>query len=192
MLLTDSYYGEIIALVGGNQIKVYPAERSDYICNKILKVNTDFWENRILPAREAYAKYLTTKKEEYLAEVYSYEPEPDANPAYSEYFSDRHLVEDVDIKGTEEMKKLVCETIDMQEYEKKIKSSVTELKNKVTYLFVKEQVDKINFDELGSVRYFLARGTNNKQLSLKSIKYKPEIDKIDKNISEFINKITTK
>ena len=57
MLLTDSYYGEIAILSGGNKFEIFGYERNDYICDILVKRILNF-ENRVLPAREHYAKAL--------------------------------------------------------------------------------------------------------------------------------------
>jgi hypothetical protein len=62
MMLTDSYYGEIAILSGGNRFEIFGYERNDYICKLIEKKNKDFWEQRVLPAREYYAQALADPK----------------------------------------------------------------------------------------------------------------------------------
>jgi hypothetical protein len=54
MLVCDAQYGELVYLVAGNQLKVRPFERNDDICEEILKKSFNFWNDRVLPAREAY------------------------------------------------------------------------------------------------------------------------------------------
>lgn len=190
MLLTDSYYGELAVLIGGNHLKIEPIERNDYICNLILKKNTEFWEQRVLPARELWAKYQETKKEEYLGDLYSLEPEPDANPTYKEFLSDRHIEEIEKIKGDMETFYLTKNIIIYAEISKRIKLIDQELKNKLTKKFVDGKCGGIEFDGYGMIKYFLKAGNKNKELGLRGFKDKPSeefIDGIIDNIKSEIN-----
>ena len=179
MLLTDSYYGELAILVGGNHLIVRGYERSDLLCNNIITENTKFWEERILPAKEFYRKYKETGKEEYLAEVYALEPPPDDNPDYKGYLSDRHIKEFDTIQGNKEMEAIVQDAVYYDEIHKGIGKILTGKKNSVVYLFCKNKCSEIDFGSNGKVRYYVKGNNKNHELNLRGYKNRPDGDTIE-------------
>ncbi|MBN2776801.1 MAG: hypothetical protein JXR36_04120 [Bacteroidales bacterium] len=174
MLITESYYGEIAVLSGGNKFDVYGFERNDDICRYILKWNTDFWENRVLPARELLklADENPKKKEYYIGQIQPLEPEPDDSPAYRIYLSEKHESIADKVDGDDDMYNTMIKYNEVSKQKKEIEEKETGIKNTITNWFVKNKCDRINFGDSGYIKYFLKSGGKNKQLYLNSFKPK--------------------
>jgi predicted phage-related endonuclease len=170
--------------MGGNNFIVKGVERNDYICNTIMKLNTLFWENRVLPARELFKKYKETKNKKYLGDIQRLEPDPDDNPKYKEYLSDRHIEELDKIKGQIEVFNITKDILIYSEIGKRIKSLEQELRNKLTYEFVINKCNAIEFEDCGIVKYFLKNGNTNRELNLKGVKYSIDDTLINKIITD--------
>ena len=194
MLLTDSYYGEIAVLVGGNHFFVRYYERSDYICKNILKMNNEFWEQRVLPARELFAKYKETGKEEYLGDIQALEPMPDHNPNYAAYLSNRHDsdVEKIDGKIGSEVYYMGIRALIYDGVKKRFDELSKEYKNNITYEFVKEKCDMMMYGEDGYMKYFKKEGGKNKELSLRGFKVKPKEEHIEELVKLIIKRVEEK
>jgi len=185
MMLTDSYYGEIAILIGGNEFMVKKYERNDYICNQILRINTAFWEERILPARELFAKYKDTGVEEYLGDIMALEPEPDGNPHYGDLLSERHDSEFERVKGTDKAYDHATKALIYDAIKKEIEDMSMTHKNNTKNEFVRSKCDIMEFGEDGYVKFYAKKGNAKKELYLGGFKVKPSGHYID----EVINKI---
>lgn len=175
MLLTDSYYGEIAILSGGNKFEIFGYERNDYICDILVKRNIEFWENRVLPAREHYAKALEnpSKKEYYMGLIQQLEPIPDANPAYRIALSERHKTEVESIMGDDKMYNYILGYLRNDKMYKEYAEKRQEYRNVMTKWFVDNKCDIIDFGADGKIKYMLKSGATNKELSLRSFKARP-------------------
>lgn len=186
MMVLDVQYAEVAAIIGGNKFRVFPIERNDNICNSVFNTNKKFWENHVLPARKVFEEYKKAKQSNsssarsLYAEIQKYEPIIDSSKAYSEEATEMHEADfDVVLADDETFEyALHCGLYsDIISELKKIKEGYD---NKLKQKFVQEHCETISFDEDGSIRYFLAKGKNNKQLDFKRFKVKPEEDEIKK------------
>lgn len=175
MLLTDSYYGEIAILSGGNKFSVFGYERNDTICDIIIKRNTDLWENRILPAREYFkqAKSDPKKFEYYMGLIQKLEPMPDANPAYRIALSEKHETIIEKMMGDDNMYNYIMEYLKVDNNYKEIGEKKQLYRNNITKWFVDNKCDIIEFGKDGYIKYMLKSGSQNKELSFRSFKAKP-------------------
>jgi len=191
MMLTDSYYGEIAVLIGGNDFRVFHFERNEYHCSEILRKNTAFWEERVLPAREHLKMYHETRNEGYLAKAFALEPDPNENEAYKAILSERHQSEFTEILGTQDAYELMIKYVKTAGIRDIVKAKEAEIKNKIAHKFVQEKCDIMNFDTDGYIKYFLKKGNTNKELYLKGFKIEPSAKfKID--TEEIINNLILK
>ena len=188
MLLTDSYYGEIAMLVGGNDFQVQCFERNDSICNSILNVNTKFWEERVIPAREKYRIFKETQSEKYLREAIAYEPLPDSSEPYKTYLSERHKVELTQMLGNQTMLDYVRELVKVRGILKEVGKTETEMLNNLRYWFVKHECEQINFEGEGYIKYFIKEGGKNRELSLRGLKVRVDENEVLESASK-INQI---
>lgn len=174
MLLTDSYYGEIAVLSGGNKFEVFSYERNDYICEIIKKRNDDFWENRILPAREYLAQAIANPKKHdyYMGLIQRLEPLPDANPAYRIALSEKHEKELDKINGNQDWYNYLVEYLKVDNDVKVATEKKQLYRNNITKWFVDNKCEVIDFGADGSIKYSLKNGATNKELSTRSFKVK--------------------
>jgi len=100
MIIMECDYAEIAILKDGNDFMVEKVQRDEGLCKRIIDISKSFWYNRILPAKEAFAKRQEAEKQgnmgemdKWEGETQRYEPEPDNSEAYTEFMSEKFLKE---------------------------------------------------------------------------------------------------
>ncbi len=108
LLVTETNYGEIALLRDGRYMEVIPFERSETICNQIIKKSTDFWQ-RVLAARDIVRDTgaldyndLQFKGDEYRKRFTELEPEPDGSVSYEDFLSRRFKAEPLTVAGLDD------------------------------------------------------------------------------------------
>lgn len=159
MMLLDVEYGEIATLKDGRHYEVLPVELNPKIAEGIKKATNDFWYDKIIPGKALVAELRATKnakkRRDIQGKIQALEPQPDANPAYHEYLSERFRKEDEMMQGDYRQYRLAHGLADLKRYTKEIENIEVEMKNYLRSEFVRNKVEKIDFDDEGYVRYYM-------------------------------------
>ncbi len=97
MTVLEVDYAELAILVDGRKLDIYGVKHSPEFSERILQVTGDFWNERVLPARELMkpvyegkVKEGTSEYEDIVAQVYQLEPDPDGSEAYKNFMNERY------------------------------------------------------------------------------------------------------
>jgi len=195
MIVLECNYAEIAILRDGNKFEVEIIERNDDLCERIIRISKAFWENRILPAREAKEKMNISDASGRLEEAQKYdgiiqslEPDPDSTEAYKEYMSERFLKERERVQGTMEMYHLCKRDRLLLGIANLIARNRFLIKNHLIKFCDKYGSELIDFGGMGNVSWTQSRGRRNRSLRI-NIKEKPseeakeeQFNKIDQNV----------
>jgi hypothetical protein len=172
MIVTDTHYSEIALFIDGIKLKVLPIHRDPILCQEILDKGSDFW-NLVEIGRKWYKLHLEAlsigdqeRANECLAKVYEYEPEPDDNPAYAAYLSERHEAKDESMKGDEPLNSLALQHKRVDALIKALGEVKEGLGNKLRYACVQNQVDRIEHSS-GYTRLYMRKNGKTKTLDNK-------------------------
>jgi len=194
MLITETDYCEIAALVDGRYFNIYPVERDDRICKLILIKGREFWE-QIMEGREklkmiykSYESGNAENAERLRAEIDSCEPDIGDTEAAEEYLKERYYKEVDKISGDFDHYDLAIKYKTCAEYIKAIKGEQQYCKNHLIQIMKDYAAEKIDFDEAGYVS--LMKDANKKNPTFRNnIRFAPdaekvraEIDKLDLNL----------
>jgi len=182
MIILETDYAEIAILKDGNDFSVEKYSRNDDLCERIINISKGFWENRVLPAKEAYAKKLQAEKEGNLAEaekyeglIQKYEPEPDQSEAYTKFMSEKFLKERQMVEGTMAL-------FDLAKRDKVlngIKGIIDDERTGIKNVFIKELTmagaEQVDFGMLGTCDWTERKGANSRTFNNR-IKEKPSED----------------
>jgi predicted phage-related endonuclease len=106
MIILEVEYGEIAVLRDGRYLSVYPIDKRQDLCDRILDETYKFWYEKVVPAKHIRKEMEQTSAIHELqrleAQLQLLEPPPDTSEAYREYLSKRELEEDVELKGEAE------------------------------------------------------------------------------------------
>jgi putative phage-type endonuclease len=179
MIILETDYAEIAILKDGNEFIVEKYERDNELCTRIIDISKSFWENRVLPAKAAFAKKQAAEKvgnlaevEKWDAEIVRYEPEPDNTEAYTSFMNEKFLRERDSIEGT-------IRTYDLCKRDKVlngIKGIIDDERDGIKNVLIKELTlagaEQIDFGRLGTVDWSERKGTKNRTFNNR-IKEKP-------------------
>lgn len=194
MIILETDYAELAILKDGNDFHVEKIQRDDVLCEKIIEISKGFWYNRVVPAKEAYAKMCEAHKagnifeaEKWEGEIQRYEPEPDQSEAYNEFINEKFLKTREFIEGTMELFDLAKQDKVLIGIKNIIDSERTGIKNKFLHEFEQSGADLVDFGKLGSVQWQGRKGAKNRTF-VNYVKEKPtedtlmdEFKKIDLN-----------
>jgi len=184
MIIMETDYAEIAILKDGNDFMVEKVQRDDDLCKRIIDISKSFWDNRILPAKAAFAKMKEAEKqgnmgemEKWEAEVMRYEPEPDTTEAYREFQSEKFLKERESVEGT-------ISLYDLCKHDKVlngISSLIDEERSGLKNILIKELTlagaEMIDFGRLGSATWSERKGSKNRTFNNR-IREKPPEDQL--------------
>lgn len=181
MLITETKYCEIAILKDGRKFEVIPMERSEKICKAIIESTYEFW-NTVLVARKAFkekrlaeraGKYEAAREHE--AIIQRYEPLPDDNEGYKEYFSEKFAKESSVMSGDDESYTQTRQIVVINAIQNELKKRKTGLVNSMTNKLVTNSVEKMDFGKEGYVTY--KKKKNAKRYSLyNGLRHKPTAD----------------
>lgn len=191
MIILDTDYAEIAILQDGNRFRVEKIERDDELCKRIIDISESFWVNRILPAKEAFAKKKEAEKQGNMGEMEKYEgviqmhePEPDNSAAYEEFMNERFLKTRESMEGTIDLFDLCKKDKVLKGVENIIDNARMGIKNTLITEMTKEGVESIDFGRLGVCNWSERKGAKNRTFNNR-IREKPTEDQL---LEEF-NKI---
>uniref|UniRef100_A0A6M3LRC5 Putative exonuclease n=1 Tax=viral metagenome TaxID=1070528 RepID=A0A6M3LRC5_9ZZZZ len=184
MIILETDYAEIAILKDGNDFSVEKIQRDDSLCEKIIEISKGFWYNRVLPAKEAFAKRQEAEKagnigevEKYDALIQKYEPEPDATEAYTDFMNERFLRERDSIDGTMELFDLCKRDKVLNGIKGLIDDARTGIKNILVKALTQAGAEQIDFGRLGTVAWSERKGAKNRTFNNR-IKEKPTEDQL--------------
>ena len=184
MIILETDYAEIAILKDGNEFMVEKVQRDEGLCTRIIDISKSFWENRVLPAKAAFAKKQAAEKvgnmaevEKWDAEIVRHEPEPDNTEAYTQFMNDKFLRERDSIEGT-------MAYYDLAKRDKVlngIKGIIDDERNGIKNIFVKDLTvagaEQIDFGRLGTVDWSERKGAKNRTFNNR-IKEKPSEEQL--------------
>jgi putative phage-type endonuclease len=190
MIILETDYAEIAILQDGNKFHVEKIQRDEALCQRIIQISKRFWDNRVLPAREAFEKQQIARMEgkiglaeQYEGAIQRYEPEPDSSQAYEQFMNERFLKERHELEGTLEMYAL-CK-IDAF-YRKFIKRLVEErqfIANSFINILQKHGTDVIDFGRGGNITWSERRRSKNRTFKI-SIREAPKEEQIEEQFEK--------
>ena len=191
MAIIESDYAEICILENGNRLRVEKIQRDDGLCEKIIEITKGFWYNRVLPAKEAFAKRQEAERAGNLSEVekqdaiiQKHEPDPDKTKSYQEFLNKRYLQERETIEGTMEAYGLCKQDKMLLKVKNVIEEERTGIANTLIKQLTLSGAEAIDFGRLGSYSWSERKGSKNRVASNK-IKESPSEERV---LDEF-NKI---
>jgi len=179
MICTGTEYSEIAMLKSGRHFEVVPVVMSAELRDIILEKTTDFWNNRVLPAKKLMAELQNEqaedKKEAIHRELHDLEPAPEDTPAYSEFLSERYHTKPSSRPPTDEEHEWMVEYERAQRVKKVAEGLMLGAKNKLinnaqqTEVLEDHRCKMIHRNEEGKRSYFSV-----KLLSKSDSEEKPE------------------
>jgi len=95
-LVYELDYGEIVLLKDGRYLSVLPIERNEHLIEKIQILAQDFWFNKVIPGKEAYALFQDSESRGDLRGMSHYqgiidrlEPMGDGGDGYTDFLNER-------------------------------------------------------------------------------------------------------
>jgi putative phage-type endonuclease len=190
MIILETDYAEIAILQDGNTFRVEKIPRDEELCDRIINITKMFWENRIMPAKEAYAKRQQaesnmnmTEIEKYDALIQKYEPEPDKSEAYKEFMEERFLREREVVEGTVEQYNLCKKDTLLRRLGSRLDEERTGIKNLLLKAIGISGAEVIDFGTLGSVNWSERKGAKNRTFTIR-IKENPTEDQVEKEFKK--------
>lgn len=182
MIILETDYAEIAILKDGNEFIVEKVQRDNDLCQKIIDISKSFWYNRIVPAKQAYAKMKEAEKQGNMAEVEKYEaiiqqlePEPDKTEAYTAFMSERFLKEKSSMEATMETYELCKKDKVLNGIKNIIDDERTGIKNQLIKELTLHGAESIDFGKLGSCDWSERKGAKSRTFNNR-IKEKPSED----------------
>jgi putative phage-type endonuclease len=186
MIIIESDYAEIAILKDGNEFSVEKIQRDDNLCEKIIEITKAFWENRVLPAKEAFTRKQEAEKTGNMAEVEKYdaiiqnlEPEPDNSEAYTAFMNEKFLKERESIEGTMELFDLCKRDKVLNGIKGIINDERTGIKNILVKALTMAGAEVIDFGKVGSVDWSERKGAKSRTFNNR-IKEKPTDEQLMK------------
>jgi putative phage-type endonuclease len=190
MLILEVDYAEIAILKDGNRFAVEYINRDDNVCEQIVRITKDWWENRVVPAKEAMKSRELAMLEKNGVEaekqdriIQSLEPEPDDTEAYREFRSERFLKVREMVEGTMEQLDLCKKDEMLKKIAGRIKKERDLVKNTLIRDIDLAGAEIMDFDAVGKFTYSQKKGQKNRT-ALVSIKEKPSEEKINEEFSK--------
>jgi putative phage-type endonuclease len=169
MIILETSYAEIAILKDGNEFFVEKVQRDDGLCKRIIDISKAFWENRILPAKEAYAKKVEAEKsgnireiEKWEGEIQRYEPEPDNTEAYTSFLNERFFREREKMDGTIPLFNLCKKDKVLNGIKGIIDDERTGIKNKIIKELTVNSAEIVDFGNEGSAEWSERKGSKNR------------------------------
>lgn len=99
MIVMGVDYGEIAMLDSKKNLHVFPIQRSEELSDIIINGTKDFWYNRVIPAKELFARLKENPSLQ--EEIDKLEPPPGDTSAYEDFYKEKYKYSYVDqtIKG---------------------------------------------------------------------------------------------
>jgi putative phage-type endonuclease len=185
MIITEADYAEIAILQDGNNFKVEKVPRDEQLCERIIDISKMFWENRVLPAKEAFAKRQIAEIDRNIPEMEKYdeiimrhEPEPDRSEAYKEFMEERFLKEREVVEGSIDQYALCKKDTLLRKISSRIDEERTGIKNLLLQVLGRSGAEVIDFAKLGNVTWAERKGAKNRTFTIR-IKENPTEDQVE-------------
>jgi predicted phage-related endonuclease len=179
MIILETSYAEIAILKDGNEFTVEKYNRDDELCKRIIDISKQFWDNLVVPAKEAFKKKQEAEKAGNMAEVEKFdaiiqrhEPEPDHSEAYTEFMSERFLKERESVEGTMALFDLAKKDKVLNGLKGIIDDERTGIKNTMIKALTQAGAEQIDFGRLGTCDWSERKGAKNRTFNNR-IKEKP-------------------
>jgi putative phage-type endonuclease len=179
MIIMETDYAELAILKDGNNFFVEKVERNEGLCESIINISKAFWENRILPAKEAYARKVEAEKAGNINEIEKYdeiiqrhEPNPDQSEHYKDFMNKKYLQERESIEGTMSLYDLCKKDKVLLGVNNLIDDERRGISNVLVNALTLGGAELIDFGRLGKYSWGERKGSKNR-VALNGIKEKP-------------------
>lgn len=190
MIIIESDYAEIAILQDGNVFKVEKIQRDDTLCERIIEISKAFWENRVLPAKEAYNKKKIAamsanipEVERWEGEIQKHEPDPDNSEAYKDFMEERFLKEREKMDGNIDQYELCKKDTMLRRIKTRIETERTGIQNFLLRDMNKFGAEVIDFSKLGNVTWSERKGAKSRTFTIR-IKENPAEEKVEAEFSK--------
>lgn len=168
-MILETDYAEIAILKDGNKFECFPVPASESTQQYILNHTTDFWYNRIVPAKEAVEQFRlgNMSEQEMDTIVQKYEPEPDSTEAYKEFVSEKFKKEREEMFAEHSHVRLIEQYVGLREAKKLIEEQYDTIGNTLRNIFRKEQVEFIKSTDGHKARFYARKGASQPTLDVR-------------------------
>jgi putative phage-type endonuclease len=174
MIIIESDYAEIAILQDGNDFRVEKIQRDEALCDRIIEISKMFWENRVLPAKQAFEKRGVAQMianiqevEKWDAVIQRHEPDPDNSEAYKET-----------IDGTIDQFDLCRRDAFLRKLKNRVDAERTGIQNLILRDMNRYGVEVIDFGKSGSIQWSERKGAKNRTFTVR-IKESPAEEKVE-------------
>ena len=185
MLVTETDYAEMAILENGSQFKVLFFESNQIIQEQILEATYKNWMlvKQMRALKEERDNYRLAGKHESAQNIdhhiQNILPLPGAGEAYAEYYTDKHNPQEGSfIQGTEDHLEAIRNRQLYTELSKLWADEAESIDNKFRDIFVKKQVNVIDFDKLGKLKFTKRTNGKNYFPDYSSIKQKADKSRV--------------
>lgn len=189
MIIFETDYCEVCMLQNGNELKVVPIRKDDLLCEQILEATHNFWHHRVLPGREALSIKRSAimegnmrTSEEAQELIDTLEPPPDSSEDYAIFLKEKYRVEKDRLMGTPEHYRLAKADELLKQYIGSLTKKRDYIQNQIKAIFVKEQVERIEWGQLGKMDW--TKNASGNLVLRTSIKDKPSDSFVDMELSK--------
>jgi putative phage-type endonuclease len=190
MIILETDYAELAILQDGNQFRVEKYQRDEALCDSIINITKAFWENRVLPAKEAFKKKQMAELqgniyevEKYEAVIQRHEPDPDMSEAYKDFMEERFLKEREIVEGNMDHYVLCQRDAMLRKLVARMAKERVGIRNILLKVLSRYGVDTIDFGKLGTVTWAERKGRKRRTFTIR-IKENPPEDKVEYEFSK--------
>jgi putative phage-type endonuclease len=184
MIIMETDYAELAVLRDGNEFFVERIARDEGLCDTLINISRSFWENRVLPAKQAFSKKMEAELSGNINEIEKYEeiiqrhePEPDQSTHYRDFMNKKFLQEREYIEGKIPMYNLCKKDKILLGVKNLIDDERTLISNTLVKELTLGGAEEINFGKLGNCTFTERKGSKNRVFSNK-IREKPSDEQL--------------
>lgn len=184
MIILGLRYAEIAMLKDGRFFDVIPMEYPEKFAERIIETTGRFWNDQVIPGREALKKRQELEKKGDYAEaenhqrtIHDLEPEPDGSDAYKNFMAESALAEYMEVEGDMEQFEDAVNNKKWNEAKKICDEFKTYYENCCRKHLKEADAEKMVFGDDG---YIQSKSQNNsdKLVFRNQIKEKPDVERI--------------
>ena len=188
MIVMEVDYAEVAVLQDGNKFEVIPIEKDQEMCDRILNETSDFWFNKVMPAKQACkeimklheaARDIEADVQEAL--IQQVEPEPDNTEDYQQFLSEIYTREYSCVDGPQSLFRMCKKDELAKEIIKALTNRRLNFRNHLVKYIIAEKTEMVDFGKLGNIKYFLKSGDQKHTMRV-NLKIKPEPEVVNEMI----------
>jgi putative phage-type endonuclease len=190
MIVLETDYAEVAMLVDGGRLEVVKLNRDDKLCEQIIRMTKSFWYDRVVPAKEAFAKQQEADKagnmnesEKHEAIIQHLEPEPNDSEAYNAFMNEKFVKERESVQGNMDLLKLGRKYHLLNKIIKKLDAEKQLIKNVFAKFLTVNGSESVDFGSSGRINWSSRKGSSSRTFGNK-LKEKPSDDIVEDEVSK--------